>query len=98
ESANGGSTWRTISGATGATYIAKEGDEGALIEVVATATNDDGVTTSATSVATSSVLDAAPTVTTPVIAGTAQEGATLTASATAGQGDNTVSYQWLESG
>ena len=41
-----------------------------------------------TSAATAAVLDAAPTVTTPVITGTAQEGQTLTASASAGQSDN----------
>ena len=43
------------------------------------------------------MLDAAPTVTTPTISGTAQEGQTLTASASAGQGDNPVSYAWYSS-
>jgi hypothetical protein len=52
---------------------------------------------SATSAATSAVLDAAPTVTTPMITGTAQEGQTLTAAATAGQSDNPVSYAWYSS-
>ena len=56
---------------TGATYLVKEGDEGFQIEVKATATNDNGVTVSATSTATAAVLDAAPTVTTPTIDGTA---------------------------
>ena len=77
-----------IANATGATYQVQESDEGFQIEVVATATNDNGVTISATSLATSAVLDAAPTVTTPTIAGTAEEGDTLTASASSGQSDN----------
>ena len=68
-----------ITNATGSTYQVQESDEGFQIEVVATATNDNGVTISATSLATSAVLDAAPTVTTPTIAGTAEEGDTLTA-------------------
>ena len=85
-----------ITGATGSTYQVQEADEGFKIEVVATATNENGVTISATSLATAAVLDAAPTVTTPTIAGTAQEGDTLTAAASAGQSDNTVTYQWLE--
>ncbi len=74
----------------------QEADEGFKIEVVATATNDNGATISATSAATGTVLDAAPTITTPIITGTAQEGDTLTAAASAGQSDNSVSYQWLE--
>jgi enamine deaminase RidA (YjgF/YER057c/UK114 family) len=36
----------------------------------------------------------APTVTTPTISGTVQEGQTLTASASAGQSDNPVTYAW----
>jgi autotransporter passenger strand-loop-strand repeat protein len=82
---------------TGSTYQAKEGDEGSTIEVKATVTNDNGVTVSATSTATAAVLDAPPTVTIPIITGTAQEGQTLTASATAGQTDNAVSYAWYSS-
>ena len=58
---------------TGSTYLVQEGDEGFTIEVKATATNDNGVTVSATSATTSAVLDAAPTITTPVISGTVQE-------------------------
>ena len=58
------------------------------IEVKATATNDNGITISATSAATGAVSDAAPTITTPTISGTVQEGQTLTAAASAGQGDN----------
>ena len=87
-----------IAGATGSTYLVKEGDEGFTIEVKATATNDNGVTTSATSAVTSSVLDALPTITTPTITGTAREGVTLTASASSGQDDNPVTYQWQQDG
>ena len=87
-----------ISGATGATYTATEGDEGHTIDVVATATNDDGVTTSATSGTTDSVLDALPTITQPEITGDVREGETLTASASSGQDDNDVTYQWQING
>ncbi len=81
----------------GATYLVQEADEGFNIEVQATATNDNGVTATATSATTAAVLDAAPTITTPVVTGIAQEGQTLTASASAGQGDNTVTYAWYSS-
>ena len=83
--------------ATGASYQVKESDEGFKIEVVATTTNDNGTTVSATSTATAAVLDAAPTVTTPTITGTAQEGQTLTAAASSGQTDNAVTYAWYSS-
>ena len=96
ENSGSGGSYQNIAGATAATYLVKEADEGFKIEVVATATNDNGATVSQTSAATAAVLDAAPTVTTPVITGTAQEGQTLTASASAGQSDNAVSYQWME--
>ena len=66
---------------------------------MATATNENGVDgISATSAATSAVLDAAPTITTPTITGTAQEGQTLTASASSGQGDNPVTYALVQLG
>jgi VCBS repeat-containing protein len=42
-------------------------------------------------------IDAPPTITTPVISGTVQEDQTLTASATAGEGGDTVSYAWYSS-
>jgi hypothetical protein len=82
---------------SGSTYLVKEGDEGFTIEAKATATNGNGVTVTATSAATSTVLDAAPTVTTPTITGNAQEGQTLTASASSGQSDNGVTYAWYSS-
>ena len=55
------------------------------------------MTTSTTSAATAAVLDAAPTITTPVITGTVQEGQTLTASASPGKSDNPVTYAWYSS-
>src|SRR5439155_6866361 len=82
---------------TGSTYLVLEGDESHTLDVVATATNDNGLTASQTSAPTATVLDAAPTITTPVISGAAQEGETLTASATAGQADNGVTYAWYSS-
>jgi hypothetical protein len=66
--------------------------------VRATARNDNGVTISATSAATAAVFDKAPTITTQTIDNTApKEGDILTASANAGQSDNTVSYAWYSS-
>ena len=81
----------------GSTYKLKEADEGFTVEAVATAKNGDGLTVSQTCNATATVFDAAPTVSLPKISGTAQEGKTLTASATAGQADNPVTYQWFSS-
>src|SRR5260370_1151225 len=89
--------FRDISGATASTYVLTESDEGRGIGVKAGATDGEGETGSASSAATGEVLDAAPTVTTPVISGTVQEGQTLTAAASAGQGDNPVSYAWYSS-
>ena len=63
-----------IAGATGASYVVKEGDEGHTLDVVATATNEQNATASATSAVTGAVIDAAPSVSTPAITGTAQRG------------------------
>ena len=89
-------TYQNISGAAASTYLVTEADEGFNIEVVATVTNDNGVAASAASAPTTVVLDSAPTVTTPMIFGTPQPGQILTASATAGQSDSTINYQWME--
>src|SRR5438067_744093 len=86
-----------IAGATGSTYLVLEGDEGHTLDVVATATNDNGLTASQTSAATAAVLDTAPTVSVPLVSGTAREGETLTASASSGQSDNAVNYAWYSS-
>ena len=88
-----GSTWSNISGATNATYTAGEADEGHQLRVIATSTDADGGGTSATSAATAAVTDIAPTLSVSV-SGTAQEGKTLTASATANDSDAVITYQW----
>ena len=96
ESADGGDTWNSIEGATGSTYTLQQGDENNEVRVVATTSDPDNTqSATATSVATGPVQDAPPTVTVPVIEGTAQDGQTLTVSASAG-GDDTLSYQWME--
>src|SRR5439155_383695 len=88
-----------ISGATGSTYVVQEGDEGATIDVVATATAEDNTSSdSQTSSATGTVIDQAASVTTPLIDGTAQQGQTLSASASAGEADDAVTYQWQKNG
>src|SRR5207248_119177 len=85
-----GSTWTNISGGTSSTYLVQEADEGNQLRVHVTSSGG-----SADSAATSAVIDISPTLTTPVISGTAQEGQTLTATAAvANDRDATVSYQW----
>jgi hypothetical protein len=81
---------------TGESYLVTESDEGTTIQVVASFTDDAGQTVTATSNATSTVVDAPPTLSV-TLSGTAQEGQILTASASAGQPDNAVTYQWFSS-
>ena len=93
--ANHGTGFADLAGATGLSYLVKEADEGAQLQVVATSTDSDGSGTTATSAATAAVIDAAPTLSAPVISGTAQEGQTLTATAAvANDSDAAVTYQW----
>ncbi len=94
--ADHGSGFVDISGATGLSYLVKEADEGAPLRLVATSTDGDGSGTTATSAATSAVIDAAPSLTVPVISGTAQEGQTLTATAAVANEptETTITYQW----
>ena len=67
--------------------------------MVASFTDDTGQATSQTSAATATVLDVAPTVTTPTITGSDIEGSTLTASATVtADKSGTPSYQWQSNG
>ena len=67
--------------------------------MVASFTDDTGQATSQTSAATATVLDVAPTVTTPTITGSDIEGSTLTASATVTADEfGTPSYQWQSNG
>src|SRR5947208_10135854 len=86
-------TRRSTDLATGASYLVKEGDEGKTIDVVATATNEQGLTASSTSLATLAVIDAAPTVIARVIADAKQEGVTLAGLATVVLVDIPLSYQ-----
>jgi Mg-chelatase subunit ChlD len=87
---------------TGATHAVSEADEGHTIVVVATATNGNNETVTATSAATAPVKDALPTVTTPTITsndvngpGVVREGDVLTAAASvSSDADNSVSYKW----
>src|SRR5207247_1658674 len=83
--------------ATGATYVVKEIDEGHTIEVKATATNEQGLTDTKTSAVTAAVTDAAPTVSTPVTPGTAQERQSLPVAAVCADGDSAVTYAWYSS-
>jgi hypothetical protein len=80
-----GAACTAIAGATGASYAAAAGDVGSTLRVSVTATNAGG-STAATSAATALVAAAVATappanVTLPAIAGLAQQGQTLTASA-----------------
>src|ERR1019366_551060 len=69
------------------------------ITVVASFTDDTGQSTSATSAATATVLDVAPTVTPPIITGSDIQGSTLTAAATVTADEaGTPSYQWQSNG
>src|SRR5262249_36331520 len=71
-----GGPWTNISGATSSTYVVQETNEGNQLRVHVTSSGG-----SADSAATSAVIDISPTLTTPVISGTAQQGQTLTATA-----------------
>ncbi len=85
--------WNNIVNATAAAYTVQEGDENDEIRVQVTPAGGSTVA----SAATAAVLDAAPTVTTPIVTGVAQEGQTLSVSASAGQSDNPVTYAWYSS-
>jgi Ca2+-binding RTX toxin-like protein len=88
-----GTTWSNISGAISATYVVAEANETHALRVVATSTDSDGGGASATSAATAAVVDITPTLSVTV-AGTAQEGQTLIATAVANDSDAVVKYQW----
>jgi hypothetical protein len=97
-----GGTYNDITSATSPTYEADESDVGYFIKVSVTATNGLG-SASATSAATSAVVDIAPTNTAiPVITGTARTGATLTTTngswTSAPSSSTTYTYQWKRAG
>src|SRR5205085_545256 len=86
-----------ISGANASTYTVTEANENHQIQVLASFTDDTSVLVSATSNATSSVVDDSSLSVT--VTGTAKEGATLTATPTIGDSDDssaTIAYQWQE--
>jgi hypothetical protein len=96
-STNGFSTFTNI-GSDSLNYVVTEADEGSTIRVKAfTSDSDNGASATANSAATLAVTDIAPTVTTPTITGTAQEGQTLTAAATTNDSDAVIHYQWEKS-
>jgi hypothetical protein len=72
--ANHGSSFVNLTGETALTHVLTEADEGATLRIVATSSDSDGSGTTATSAATASITDIAPSLTTPVISGTTQEG------------------------
>ena len=97
-----GGTETNISGATASTYTLVAADQGTMIKVRVSFTDDASNAETLTSAATRAVLAAAnpPATGAPTIAGTAQVGQTLTAVTTAimdANGLNNVSYtyQWI---
>ncbi|MGZ4233015.1 MAG: hypothetical protein ACXVUE_19120 [Solirubrobacteraceae bacterium] len=97
-SSDGGVTWSSISGATGSTYAPVLEDEGARVRVYVSATGPGG-TASAVSSGAGPVAMAPPINTSfPTLSGSAQVGATLTASV--GGWDpaaETFTYSWQRS-
>ena len=91
------SSCTAISGATDQTYAVTAADVGGTIEAQETATNADGPSIAATSIATATVLPAAPVSTSPpAVTGTAAQGDTMTVVAGGWSGSPTsISDQWL---
>jgi hypothetical protein len=94
-SSDGGSTWSSISGASGATYSPSVRDESTRLRVYVSATGSGG-TASAVSPATGPVLLAPPISTSPPAAtGTAQVGSVLTAQPGGwAPAEETFAYLW----
>ncbi|MGO9900193.1 MAG: C1 family peptidase [Solirubrobacteraceae bacterium] len=96
-SANGGSTWASISGATGTTYVLESPDVGALVRVQVTATNSNGQGIASTQVGPIAS-DAPASSALPAISGTAKQGQTLkTTNGTWSPAATSYSYQWQRS-
>jgi hypothetical protein len=97
-SADTGSTWTNVTGATSATYTPAVADEGDLVRAQISAANPDATVTADTT-ASAAVQAAAPAETSlPTIAGTAQRGGALTSTQGAWSGNgNTYTHQWQRS-
>jgi hypothetical protein len=95
-SATSNGVYSDLAASTSSTYVVTEFDVGYFIKAFVTATNGLGASTAASSVATASVVDIAPTNTVlPVITGTARTGATLTTSnGTWTSSPSSYAYQW----
>jgi hypothetical protein len=93
-----GSTWTTITGATGAGYTLSVADEGDSLRVIVTATNSYG-SASATSQPVGPIHSNPPVVSVdPTVTGSPQRTFTLTATQGTWSGpQNTYAYQWQRS-
>ncbi|MGZ4330960.1 MAG: hypothetical protein ACXVXL_23510 [Solirubrobacteraceae bacterium] len=94
-SSDGGITWSSISGATGATYAPVVEDEGARVRVYVSATSPGGTASAVSSGA--GPVAAAPPINTgaPAVMGSAQVGATLTAAVGSwNPAAETFTYSW----
>jgi hypothetical protein len=97
-SADGGTTWTDVTGATGASYTLAVADEGDLVRLQVTASNPDG-TASVSSAPTATVLAAPPANSAaPTITGSAVRSSVLTSTQGTWSGlGNTYAYQWQRS-
>ena len=100
QSSTNGTTWTNIKGTTGTAYTLGAADEGTLVRYQVTATNPDAPTGVIVSSAPTAAVNGSPPVSTlaPVVTGSAQRTATLTASEGTWTGaGNTLSEQWQSS-
>ena len=97
-SADNGTTWTNIAGATGAIYTVQAPDEGDVLRLMVTGANPDGSASAASPA--SAIATSSPPVNTapPVVTGTPQRTATLNATSGSWSGAGVaVTYQWQRS-